>query len=192
MNAEEFGLDKAYAYATKYAADYDELCNLVGAACMELRTENEALRAQLAARVPDGWKWAPVKPTEEMIAEVGDFKVEIDRGGEQTLWISEYEEIYKRMLAAAPQPVAQPKQLPSAQIEEVGHFSGYVKWLPHNGAPIKVGDCLYTRQQPERVALPRDQVSKLWEESFYRVEHGVTPDFEKFARSIEAAHGIKE
>jgi len=42
-----FTLDSAYAYATKYAADYNELCDLIGSACAVLRAENEGLKQQL-------------------------------------------------------------------------------------------------------------------------------------------------
>ena len=75
MNAENFWLDKAYAYATKYEADYYELCDLVGAACAQLRAENNQLREQLAARVPDS--------TDEAVCSkiVGRYVVEKRTGG---------------------------------------------------------------------------------------------------------------
>ncbi len=66
---------------------------------------------------------------------------------------------------AAEQPkAAQQEQLACAQIDEIGTFSGYVKWLPYNGAPLQVGDYLYTAppQREPMKELPPGKCASDW------------------------------
>ena len=124
MNAFELA-DKLQNAASSH---YGELCGALwdgGAMLRNLHTENMALRCtemalrdrvaeleqQLAARVPDGWKLVPVEPTSEMlylVGKQGEVMADMAAGYRKEIWAA--------MLAATPQPVAQPEQPAMAPI----------------------------------------------------------------------------
>ena len=56
---------------------------------------------QQAEAVPPGYVLVPVEPTNEFLQAVYDLRIEVDGGGEQTLWPSEHFAIYRAMIAAA-------------------------------------------------------------------------------------------
>lgn len=76
----------------------------------ELRAAIESALREQVREVPEGWKLVPVEPTIEMLDSVYSFEVEVDLGGTQTLFPTEYLEIYQRMLSTAPTQPAQAEQ----------------------------------------------------------------------------------
>jgi hypothetical protein len=89
------------------------------------------------------------------------------------------------------QAPVQGEQLASAQIEEIGTFSGYVKWLPHHGAPMKVGDYLYSYPQQASEPMTADQIKEEW----FDICPINAPSLNKvmmLARAVERHHKIGE
>ena len=91
--------------------------------------------------------------------------------------------------------LVQPEPLASAQVVSMNHIQGVIDWLPHQGQPIKVGDYLYTH--PAQQDKPQPLLSsEIWDnDAIMEVNADAQLHYElieRFVRSIEAAHGIKE
>jgi hypothetical protein len=78
-------------------------------------------------------------------------------------------------------------QGPVAEIAHTDSTGGYVNWLLHQGAPIKMGDKLFT--QPAQKPLNRDQILDLYEETDPLCSLFT---FRDIVADVEAEHNIKD
>ena len=116
----------------------------------------QAARCAPAVPVPQGWKLAPVEPTEEMIkaADDGDDAYTLRAFGHGIRRVMQGpHDHYVAMLAAAPQPpeamsenptLAAPVQMPEPFAYVEHHKAGDNLWFDHPGGK---NSALYTEQQ---------------------------------------------
>ena len=179
------------------AEQAEEMLEAIGAGGVGSKVARQDHHEQHLNMVPEGWKLVPVEPTIPMLHRADGLTcIDFAALGEEGAFdLDELKEIYRAMIAAAPQPpvVEQPQgeQEPVAwlfQHEETGLTElvdvQQVEWGFGKNNPRwqKIGP-VYTHQHPPRQPLTDEQIDAVYGDT-------VGYSYIEFARAIERAHGI--
>jgi hypothetical protein len=175
MSNESKALELASIYDGPYGTTTD---HKVAAELRRQHAEIESLRAQLEARVPDGWKLVPVEPTEEMCS--------VDFECDDSIGVDSARICYKAMLSAAPSQQA-PVQGEPAEHQYQGTDGRWYSFIDQRHYDNTVADgrwpirALYTTPQQASEPMTDREVMRCFN------EEGYGTSYEEFCRGVRFA-----